>query len=216
MNKGDLRNRVRREMKDTVRPYFFEDDDLDAWLNEAETEAARRALLLVDSTSEATVLDLDAGSLGADLHPSVIYIRRARLASTKRPLSPKVSRSMDEEVPAWEEATASTPHIFVPDWQTGFFRVYPPSKVADVAHLTVVRKPLKEMVSDTDKPEIREHYHPMLLDWVKFRAYSTPDSDFFDQGKADKHEAAFVRNFGVSAPLDEHWAQEQYFDVGAN
>lgn len=216
MNKGELRNRARREMKDAIKPYFNSDPDLDTWLNEAEVEAARRALLLVDSTSEATEVELAAGELGGDLHPAVIFIRRARLVSTKRPLIPKVSRTMDEELPSWEDATPSTPIVFVPDWQTGYFRTFPPTNVADVARLTVVRKPLRSMVNDTDSPEIPEHYHLMLLDWVKFRAYSQPDSDFFDQQKADRHEQAFIRNFGQSAPIDEHWAQEQYYDVGSN
>lgn len=216
MNKGEIRNRCRREMKDTRKPYLFSDEQLDDLINEAEVEAARRAFLLVDSTSEAASVDVSAGDIGADLHPSVIYIRRARLASTQKQLVPVVCRTMDETIPAWESATVSTPIAFVPDWQTGYLRLWPPTNVADSIAMTIVRKPLKRMIKDTDVPEIREHYHAMLIDWVKFRAYSTPDSDFFDPKKADRHESAFVRNFGQSAPIDEHWAQEQYFDVGAN
>lgn len=216
MNKGEIRNRCRREMKDTRKPYLFSDEQLDDWINEAEVEAARRAFLLVDSTSDAATLDIAAGDVGADLHPSVIYVRRARLVSIQKQLVPVVCRTMDETSPAWESATASTPIAFVPDWQTGYLRLWPPNKIDDTVAMTVVRKPLKPMTKDSDVPEIREHYHAMLLDWPKFRAYSTPDSDFFDQKKADRHEAAFVRNFGQSAPIDEHWAQEQYFDVGAN
>ena len=216
MNKGELRTRCRREMKDTVKPYSNSDEDLGTWLNEAETEAARRAFLLVDSTSEATQLEISAGDIGADLHEAVIFVRRARLASTKRPLVATVARTMDEMSPSWEEASASTPQRFVPDWQTGYLRLYPPSKIADTINLTVVRKPLKPMVDDSDSPELREHYHLMLLDWVKFRAYSVPDSDFFNANKAAIHEAAFIKNFGESRPIDEHWAQEQYYDVGAN
>lgn len=216
MTLKELRDRCRREMKDTVKPYLAGDEDIDAWLNEAETEAARRAFLLVDSSSEATQLEIGAGDIGAELHEAVIYVRRARLASTKRPLVATVARTMDEMSPSWEEATASTPQRFVPDWQTGYFRVYPPSKVADTINLTVVRKPLKPMVEDSDSPELREHYHPMLLDWAKFRAYSVPDSDLFNANKAALHEAAFIKNFGESRPIDEHWAQEQYYDVGAN
>lgn len=216
MNRGQLRSRTRRDIKDTVKPYLVSDDDLDDMINEAEVEAARRAFLLVDSTSVAASVDLSAGDLGADLHPSVIYIRRARLASVGRPLLPRVARSMDEMNPHWEEAEASTPIVFVPDWQTGYIRTWPPTNQDDTINMTVVRKPLSSMDADDDEPEIREHYHLMLLDWVKFRVYSIQDNDLYDPRKADKHEAAFIRNFGVAAPLDEHWAQEQYFDVGAN
>lgn len=216
MNKGELRGRHRRETRDTIKPYLASDEDIDGWLNEAETEAARRALLIVDSTSDAARLDIGAGDVGAGLHEAVIYVRRARLASTKRPLVATVARTMDEMSPSWEEAPASTPQRFVPDWQTGYLRLYPPSLVADTINLTVVRKPLAPMVDDGDSPELQEHYHAKLLDWTKYRAYSVPDSDLFDAGKAAYHEAEFIKNFGESRPIDEHWAQEQYYDVGAN
>lgn len=216
MNKGELRWQLREDIKDTKKPYFFSDEYLDRILNEAETEAARRAFLLVDSTSRVTSIDLSAGDSGADLDPSIIYVRRARLASTKRPLIPCVSRAMDEMIPSWEEDSASVPLRFVPDWQTGYIRLWPPTKKADVISMTVVRKPLSTMDGDDDEPEIREHYHLMLLDWAKHRCYASQDFDLFDPNKSETHKAEFVRNFGESRPLDEHWAQEQYYDVGAN
>lgn len=216
MNKGELRDQVRTDIKDQSSPKFFSDAQLDTWINEAETEACRRALLLIDSTSTAASIDISAGDIGGDLHPSVIYIRRARLASTKRPLYPRVSRSMDEDIPSWEEDKASTPQVFVPDWQTGYLRLWPPTRIADTVSMTVVRIPLNTMVSDEDSPEIKPHYHLMLLDWVKHRCYATQDYDLYDPKKSDMHKAEFVRNFGESRPIDEHWAQEQYFDVGAN
>ncbi len=216
MNKGQLRQQLRADIKDDVKKYFFTDAHLDRLINEAEIEAARRALLLVDSTSRVTSIDLSAGDSGAYLDPSIIYVRRARLASTKRPLTPCVARAMDEMIPSWEEDQASVPIRFVPDWQTGYIRLWPATRLADRLSMTVVRKPLNAMVDDEDEPEIREHYHLMLLDWVKHRCYAVQDFDLYDPKKSEAHKTEFVRNFGESRPLDEHWAQEQYYDVGAN
>lgn len=215
MNLGELRDRFRRETNDLVKPYFWSDDELVAWLNEAQEEACRRALLLVDSTSDAAVIDLSAGDIGADLHPSVIFVRRA-IRGNGQALIPRVARSMDEEAPGWELAQPSTPYVFVPDWQTGYLRFYPPAKNAETIRLTVVRTPLNPMVNDEDAPEIRSQYHAYLLDWVKSRAYGKQDADSYDPKKADFHEKQFILRFGETTAIGEHWALEQYYDVGSN
>ena len=216
MTLGELISRFRREVKDTVKPYFCADEDIIAWLNEAEEEACRRAFLIVDSTSTASQLDIAAGDVGSDLDPLVIFVRRASLQSTHRPLIPAVVRSMDEELPGWENAQASVPTRFVPDWQTGYLRLYPPSRSADTIKLTVVRLPVRQMVEEDDEPEIRRQFHAYLLDWAKHRAYNIPDSDFFDAKKSDYHLSVFTQKFGETSAISEAWAMEQYYDVGAN
>ena len=216
MTLGELISRFRREVKDMFYPYFFADEDIIAWLNEAEEEACRRAFLIVDSTSTASQLDIAAGDVGSDLDPLVIFVRRATLQSTHRPLIPAVVRSMDEELPGWENAQASVPTRFIPDWQTGYLRLYPPSRSADTIKLTVVRLPVRPMVEEDDEPEIRRQFHAYLLDWAKHRAYNIPDSDFFDAKKSDYHLSVFTQKFGETSAISEAWAMEQYYDVGAN
>lgn len=215
MNKGQLRARWRRDVKDTVKPYLWSDDDFDDWINEAENEAARRAFLLVDSTSTLTQVDLAAGDIGIDLDPRIIFVRRALLSKGK-PLVPRVARAMDDEVPGWENSMASTPIVFVPDWQSRYLRLWPPTRLADTAKLTVVRLPAKRLEDDTDSPEIPEQDHLHLLDWVKFRCYDAQDCDGYDPEKSAKHEKKFIARFGESTSIGEHWALEQYYDVGAN
>lgn len=216
MTLAELMARFRREEKDTVVPYHWAPEDLTAWLNEAQEEACRRALLLVDSMSTASTASFAAGATGVKLNDSVIYVRRATLASSSIPLTPRVARSMDEEVPGWEGSMASVPRVFVPDWQTGYLRFWPPAAAAGSVHMTVVRTPLEPMVADTDEPEIRSQYHAYLLDWVRFRAYDVMDADRFDPQKSAKNYTAFVSRFGETSAVGEHWALEQYYDVGAN
>lgn len=217
MNKGQLRARWRRDVKDLSRPYLWSDDDFDDWIAEAEREAARRAFLLVDSTSDAAQLELSAGDIGCALDPSVIFVRRAVLSSGK-PLTPRVARAMDEEVPGWENAMPSVPIVFIPDWQSRYLRFWPPTKAAQTVNLTVIRLPAVSLaeVADEDEPEIPEADHIHLLDWVKFRCYDVQDSDGYDPAKSAKHEKKFIERFGESTSIGEHWALEQYYDVGAN
>lgn len=215
MTLGDLMTRFRVEVKDTVEPYFWSDASLIAWFNEAQDEACRRAFLLVDSKSAAASAPYLAGAEGVELHPSVIFVRRALLASTRMALAPRVSRTMDEDIPGWENASESVPRVFVPDWQTGYLKFWPPAAAADTLAMTVVRTPLEEMASTGDEPEIIARYQPGLLDWVKYRAYDVQDADTFDPKKSLAALGAFEARFGTTSAVGEHWALEQYYDIGA-
>lgn len=215
MTLAELRARFRSEEFDTVAPYFWSDAELATWINEAQDEACRRALLLVDSKSVAAKASFTAGALGVDLHPSVIFIRRATLSANNIPMIPKVSRSMDEEVPGWEGAMPSVPRVFVPDWQTGYLRFWPPAVADGTVNMTIIRAPL-DVAGDSDDLEIAPRYQPFLLDWVRFRAYSKQDGETFNKDKAKIGEAAFERQFGKASAINEHWAIEQYYDMGHN
>lgn len=214
MNLLELRQAFRKETQDLQAPYAWSDEEIDRHLNEAEDDAARRSGLLVDSTSVAAEYDIAAGDEAIELHPSVIYIRRVRpIGGT--PWVPRVVRSMDEEIPGWEDTAASETRVFIPDWESGKLRLWPPSARALTVKATVVRTPLRPMASDLDTPELPLRTHYSLVYGAMQRAYLKKDTDFFDPKASERAGAAFTAEFGppVSA-LDEHWAIEQYYDVG--
>jgi len=215
MTLAELIARFRREEVDAVEPYLWSDVELTAWFNEAQDEACRRALLLIDSKSPAAKVSFAAGAMGIELDPSVIFVRRAALAANNIPLMPRVARTMDEEVPGWEGAMASTPRVFVPDWQTDYLRFWPPALTGGTLNMTVVRLPA-DVMGTSGEPEIAARYQPFLLDWVRFRAYSKQDAETFNATKAEKNEEAFIKQFGAASAVNEHWALEQYYDIGAN
>jgi len=215
MTLAELRARFRTEENDAVAPYLWSDSELATWINEAQDEACRRALLLVDSRSAAAKASYLAGAEGVDLHPAVIFVRRAALAASNTPLVPKVARSMDEEVPGWEGAMASVPRVFIPDWQTNYLRFWPPAVAAGTVNMTVIRTPL-EPAGDGDDMEIAPRYQPFLLDWVRFRAYSKQDAEVFNANKSKAGEDSFEKQFGKQSAVNEHWALEQYYDMGHN
>ena len=51
MTLSELRTLTRQRLRDTVKPYFVSDLEIDAYLNEAEREACERALLIEDFDS---------------------------------------------------------------------------------------------------------------------------------------------------------------------
>lgn len=215
MNLSELRDLFRYTTGDTAKPPLWKDEEIDEYANDAVDEACRRANLIVDSTSDLAQVSLSAGDSYFDIDESIIYIRRAILASVGRTLCPKVSRSMDEEVPNWEAATASVPMVFVPDWNTGKVALWPPSSSADTIRMTVIRTPKDEMVNDEDEPEIAKRFHRALLDWMLHLGYLKQDADTFDPKKAAQHEERFAGEFGPpSSAIDETFGAEQYYDIG--
>lgn len=216
MTLTELIARFRREESDTALPYGWSDATITDLLNEAENEACRRALLLVDSTTTAIAkVAFIANAIGIALPEQVIYVRRAVLASNGKKLIHKVSADMDDSMPGWESDAASEVQAFIPDWQTQYLRFWPPSASADTLNMTVVRTPKTAMDTGTDTPEIPARYHADLLDWVRFRCYSDQDADRYDPAKSEKAEAKFIANFGKTSAIDEHWSVEQYYDIGA-
>lgn len=215
MNLFDLRTAFRRETGDLKPKYLWSDDEVDRYLNEAADDAARRSGLLVDSTSEATEYPINAGEFIVDLHPSVVYVRRARLDGNRGALYPRVARAMDEDAPGWEDALPSTPMIFVPDWESGKLRLYPPASSSMALRLTVVRTPLSPMTNDCDAPELPSRTHYSLVYGAMEKGYLKSDADAFDPGASARAGERFAAEFGppVSA-MDEHWAIEQYYDIG--
>jgi len=215
MNLGQLRTRYRRATGDTKAPYLWRDEEIDDSANDAVDEACRRSNLIVDSSSNVAVAYASAGDEYIALDPAIIYVRRVTRASTGTPLTPRVSRAMDESVPGWENARASVPVVFVPDWETGKLRLWPPTVADETFRMTVIRTPLNPMIEDEDEPEIAPRFHGALLDWMLHLGYLKQDADTFDPKKAAQHEERFMGEFGQpSAAIDETFGAEQYYDIG--
>lgn len=180
---------------DNVAPYQFSDEEITVFLNQADAEAAERALLIHDETTDAVCdVTLAADTATLSLHASILKIERATLSDGVTKLEVKSREQLDREWPDWETATG-TPQYLIENGD-GTATVVPIPTEADTASLVVKRLPLTEMAAEADTPEIPVRWHYKMLDWALHLAYSMPDADTFDKQKADKHESAFERSFG--------------------
>ena len=195
MNLGELRSLFRLRAADTAAPYLWSDDEIDAYLNEAENEAAERAGLIYDDTSTATVINVVAGITRYALDPSILRIDLAVLDAT----SPLAILDRMESSPRGV--------YLIPD-STSLELNFEP-QAAGTLQLGVYRLPLNPMSLDYDTPEIHQKYHSKLLDWVLHMAYLKPDADAFDQTKADRHEAKFIASFGQSVDANVQRKQRE-------
>lgn len=205
----------RIKTQDLGDPPLWTDAEILEYLDDAQVEACRRAHLLIDSTGDASEGAVSASDPMVALDEKVISVRRVRLQSNSIPLRRMSVRDMDEQFPGWEAQTQpSTPCIYIPDYETGYLRLYPTPLINDTLKMTAVR--VSTTLRDRDsKFEIASRYHRGLLDWAMYRGYSKPDPETQDEKKAKSHEAAFIAEFGErSTAVDERWAFEQYQDIG--
>lgn len=195
MKRGKLKELVREQLDDAAAPYLWSDVELDAYLNEAEREAAIRARLLVDSTTSAVCqITVTADTQDFPLDPRIFMIRRAKLASESYPLSFIQLNSLDSEYPGWDDSGLPYNRFTI---GLGSDTIsLPKQDVETTLTMTVVREPLAEMNDDEDSPEIPARYHVKLLEWVRYRCYLKPDAETEDKKRAAESYVLFEAEFG--------------------
>lgn len=207
MTLDDLIEEYREESNDNGSPPFISDDWLTKRANQAQQEACRRSGLLIESVHAMCCASVSAGYPVVKLDPRIIDVKKARLSLDSQPLCPA---SVNQLALDWENDSGIPSH-YVTDYQSGSIRLYPTPIANDDLILTVSRLPLKDMESGNDKPEIREEYHPALVQWLLYRSYAKQDADIFDPAKSAKALAEFEREFGRrKSARNEQWMRERH------
>ncbi len=210
MNLRDLIQLWRVDVDDAVEPFLWSDEDAIEYANDAQNEAARRGRLLLDSsTTEVANIAVEAATGLYSLDARVLFVRRARIAGNL-PLRRMNMQDMETRDPYWQDASASTPTVFVPDYETGKILLWPTPNAAATLLLTVLRDPLAEMNDMDVVPEIAARYHRSLRHWMSVRAYSKQDAEANDPKKMADSMALFEQEFGKkSSAIDEAWINRE-------
>lgn len=194
----NIRTQLRERLDDLAQPYLWSDSELTSYLNEAEREAAVRALLIRDrSTANVCEIALADGDDWKDLHPSVLEIEYMYLIHPVTSQKIPVVEMMEEELNSSPSMLTAKgiPSRYIHVGQE--IRLYPmPNGTMDL-ELIVRRLPLADMVDDGDEPEIPAEHHYRLIDWAARCAYMKRDSDAEDATRAAKHDTLFTESFGL-------------------
>lgn len=198
MDRDGLIAQFRREADDKVLPYLWSDDDVIAWLDEAEQEAAIRAHLLPEKTDAAICqVAVTADVASYSLHTSVLDISYARFETAggdKMRLQVVSPDGMDTIWACWRDAISDRPRYLIQDEQTA--TLVPTPSESGTLQLEVHRLPL-ESIESRGAPEIGLAHHRHLVNWVLFKAFSKPDAETIDPARAAKAEEEFIRYFGL-------------------
>lgn len=192
MTLEDLITEFRGRATDTVAPYLFSDDEITRWINEAESEAAIRARLIVDTTE----IDVSAGDPVCDLPEKLFDIRYAELRNTGGERFEVIASSrqgLDAARPGWR-TRAARPCEYVHDDKALMLGAVPDADYT--LALEFFREPAYPLTNDTDEPEIHARHHVHLVEWALHKAYSKPDAETQNPGEAVKAEQTFTQYFG--------------------
>ncbi len=205
MNLEQLTAQFRVDADDLVtNPPLWEDEWLADWFTEAQNEAAVRARLILDDYTQAvTQIAVTAGESSYTLHPKVYEIARLDFTpaaghATKPVL---ISREkLDRERPDWRTMPQGDPCYAI---QTDTrLRLVPVPSQNGTLTIEAYRLPLKALKNDNDRPEIHEAHHIHLVQWVLYRAFSRPDADAHDPGRAAVALGNFEAYFGIRPDAD--------------
>lgn len=206
MKLSDLIKRFRTDANDKAEPHFWTSEEVTAWFNDAENEAALRGRL-IHECQDAGVCEIvvTAGQSVYPLHHALYEITHLRFdipgETCRLPLKLRSPEALDDTLRDWRTAEPGIPQYAVQDDLT--LRLVPTPDRAGALVLEGYRLPLTPMVVEAeDEPEIHHAHHVHLVQWVLHRAFSVPDSEAFDAARAAKAEAEFTRYFGIRPDSD--------------
>lgn len=200
MTLSELRAAARRRLDDSVAPYGWTDEDLDAWINEACREASLRGNL----TRQSLTVSVVSGTATTTLDTSVVYVERIKLASDGRILTRTTRDWLDARCFNWEATTETPTRFFI---KGRSLTLYPKPVADDTLTMVAICTPAL-LASDSAEPDLDEFYHIQLLEWVMYRAGQQRDVDF-TLPNPEQYESNFTRYFGPrpSARVLQAWLE---------
>lgn len=202
MTVAELESLFRNQLGDSVPDYFISQALFLDYLNEAEEEAAFRKNLLFDKTSSFCTIPVLANTTVYALDPCIYAVCYADIYGTdliRYRLTPTDRIEMDRLYKDWRTETRK------PEWFIQYdntLELIPIPETTYTLKLEVYRLPLDSMCSSGDEPEIQRNHHRSLVEWTLYRAFSSPDLDTQDMGRANDHLKKFTAIFGNRPSAD--------------
>lgn len=190
MNSGELYTLFRGDIGDEVAPYLWTDTEVYLYMNDAYRMFARNTGGIADATSAVTKIALVAGEEHAEVDPSILRFRQAKLRST----GAEVKVINEEDEPAMLRNIAGTVKYMVIGAERNKVRWLNIPQVSDIVDITVYRLPLDVLLEGNEAftfPDIGAEHVEHLTLHMKARAYGKQDADSFDKSKRDHNKNLF-------------------------
>jgi hypothetical protein len=188
---SDLIKAFREDERDQVAPFFWSDNQLVRFINEALSEFAAKTRSIYDDSSAVTELPYSADQRSVPLPSCIIDVVDAWYdGNPPRYLNriPFMAYGNGWRGGYWNAYTGCTDFRFNP---AGEIALYPTPQADGVIRLLVVRKPIKEVDKPDRVPDLLPDHRRHLLHYMKHRAYRVADAEIFDPSKAINFLAEF-------------------------
>lgn len=198
MSLAELIRSFRALSGDKAEPYFTSDEDVKAWLNEAQSQACVRGRLIREDELDAVCrIPLTKGKHTYPLHATAYELICMWIVPASgdrhRPVTLRSREWLDANSPEWRELDRPACIAIQDDTS---IRVVGTVETGDTLVLECYRLPLRPMAQPVDKPEIHVMHHEHLVQWALHKAFSVPDAELFDPARSANAETAFTAYFG--------------------
>lgn len=183
------------ESDDNVALLRWTNEELTRFINEAEKQACRSALLLKKASSDFDITVV-ADQAEYEVNPKVINIKNIYLDSNGRELE-RVEVEDLVSIPKWR-TVVGTPDRYIVDYNLNSIRLYPTPEENDTLNLIAYTLPSEDMVwesADIDSPEIKEQFQLDMLYYAAYLAYLKEDANALDPQRAEKFKLLFDSEF---------------------
>ena len=188
MNTTELLAQFRSEVFDTAAPYLWSDALIYTYIDDAQKQFCRLTYGIEDARSFKISIKAD-GTEWYAIDPMILKIRDA-VSQTTGDNVPLIAAEKMAQHGLKFDGRQGPLRALITGLEKGYVRAHPKPNFSTVVELRVFR--LSADVVAGDDLEVDPQHHINLLDWVKKRAYSIPDTDTYDPQKAAKHEGAFT------------------------
>lgn len=203
MNALELYDSYRSDMADHVDPYFWTDDDVFHYMDDAYKTFVRLTGGIADFTSDVTRVVITTGEDIGEYDRRILRISKAYRESDKAEI--KVINQTDLTFirgddygllrPAYLDNLPGPVRYMVVGMERGKCKWLQKPETDDAALLHVFRLPLVRITPDIDEtfdfPEIGEEHVPWLVVWMRARGYAKNDADRFNGALAKEYEQKF-------------------------
>jgi hypothetical protein len=200
-NAGELVDAFRQDVLDMKKPYLWTDAECYRYADAAYKQFVRKMGGIADFTSAATQVTLSAGEPIVDLHPSILSVRTASLASTGSDVTIVNVQDMADSIGSNDygniQRLAATKipgniRYLIIGMERNKGQVVMAPTVDDTINLVIYRLPLITLASDDDSlAEVAEHHHESLLLYMKHLAFKKNDAETFDRARSDENGLEF-------------------------
>lgn len=200
MDSTGLYDAFRSDVVDTARPYFWSDDEVWRYTNDAYRMFVRLIGGVPDFDSDICAVSVVPGEAVADIDPNILRI----MSATRRSDSNVIEIINSTDLGKMRSKDYGQTKQLVMDARTGPVRyavlglrknalrwIQVPVE-ADTIDLVIYRLPLVTITGpDQELADVEEDHHIHLLSWMKHLAYKKHDADTFDPNASAKGEADF-------------------------
>ena len=200
MTLKELVRLFRVQSNDKVEPYFNEDEDVIAWFNQAVDEACIRGRLVHEShNADACAIPVYLDQAQYPLHESLYEITRLTYVPGNNEKQCDL-RLVSEEwlnlyyYEGWPDMKGKPQFAIQSDTS---LRMVPKPDTDGELFVEGYRTPLQDMAEDGDKPvDLHKQHHIHLVEWALHKAFSIPDTEFFDPNRSAQALQNFTEYFG--------------------